>query len=142
MAISSLVIAVFDLDSWNLAPKTGSTQGIRIWRKKFRFLKITVHFWQIKFLKIEKKWSIREKKMTSTVLKIIGWNLVSRLILGRELWISSLIWRFWIVNASNLGIKSQKSKKAKNRPFQRPFWGICCKNSPKLISNSDSAIWN
>ena len=54
MAISSLVIAVFDLDSWNLAPKTGSTQEIRIWSQKLRFLNMTVHFQEIKNLKSTK----------------------------------------------------------------------------------------
>ena len=129
MDISSLMIAIFHLDSRNLAPRTGSTQGIWIWNKKLRFLKMTVRKLQINVFKIEKKWVIREKKMVSTVFKITGWNLVFKLILGRELRISCLIWRFWIVNASNQGIKSQKFRKEKNGLFNVYFEAFVAKTN-------------
>ena len=45
------------------------------------------------------------KRWYQQFLKVICWNFVSNLILGQGLWILSLIWRFWIVNASNQGIK-------------------------------------
>ena len=61
MDILSLVIAVLNRDSWNLAPRTGLTQGIRIWSRKLRFLKMTVHFREIKNLKSTKNGSSKKK---------------------------------------------------------------------------------
>ena len=117
MDILSLTIPILNQDLWNLEPRTGLTQGIQIWSKKFKILKMTVHKWPIEVFKIGKKWVVQEKTLLSTVLKIIGWNLVYKLILGRGLWISSLFWRFWITNASNPGIKTKKSKKVKSQHF-------------------------
>ena len=55
MDISSVMIAVIDIDSWNLVPKTGTTQGIWIWNQKSRFFKMTVQKRQIEVFKIGKK---------------------------------------------------------------------------------------
>ena len=51
MAIASLMIAVFDCDSWNSVPKTELTQGTWIWNQKSRFLKMTVQKRQIEVFK-------------------------------------------------------------------------------------------
>ena len=60
MAISSLMNAVFDLDSWNLVIKTKFTQGIRFCSQKLRFLNMTVHFRKIKNLKSIKNGSSKK----------------------------------------------------------------------------------
>ena len=67
--ISSLMIAVFDLDSWNLVPGTGLTQGIRIWNKKLRFLKMTVQIGKFKFLKSEKNGASEKKRWYQQFLR-------------------------------------------------------------------------
>ena len=65
-----------------------------------------VQKWSIEILKIGKKLvRSKKRKILSTALKMIGWIFTSNPILGPGLWILSLIWRFWIVNASNQGIK-------------------------------------
>ena len=119
--ISSLMIAVFDLDSWNSVTKTGLTQGIRIWNQKLQFLKITGSKPANWRFQNRKKLVAREKYMWSTVFKITGWNLVYKLILGRELRVLRLIWHSRILNASNQGMKSHKSKKWKNGLFNVQF---------------------
>ena len=62
MDISSLMIAVFDLDSWNLVPKTGLTQGIQFWNQKLRILKMTFRKRQIEVFKIGKNGSSEKNR--------------------------------------------------------------------------------
>ena len=53
--VGEVIIAIFGLDSWNLVPKTGSTQRIRILCQKLRLPNMIVHFREIKNLKSTKK---------------------------------------------------------------------------------------